>query len=289
MKLSGVWLPIVTPFYEDQVDYLSYDKLLDHYLDTGIAGLVLLGTTGEALALDDDESERFIGHTLARLQGQLPVFVGLSDAATRKVVKTVNKLARFDVDGFLAPCPYYVRPSQRGIVQHFAELAGATEKPLIVYNIPYRTGVNLSNDALLELARLPNIVAIKDCCGSLAQSTELLGRKPEDFSVLTGEDAVFFTMVCNGAEGGILASAHIATDMYVEVYRRLAANDHHGARETWSRLAEFVPLMFREPNPGPVKYLLYSQGLIRSPECRLPYTEISDGLKTELREYLVTT
>ena len=158
---------------------------------------------------------------------------------------------------------------------------------MVIYNIPYRTAVNLSNDSLLELAQVSNIVGVKDSSGSLAQSLELLARKPDGFSVLTGEDALYFTMMANGADGGILAASHIMTERFLEVGERFAANDIAGARAAWAPLASFVPLLFAEANPMPIKYLLWRQGLIASPECRLPLTKISDGLARRLDGVLV--
>jgi 4-hydroxy-tetrahydrodipicolinate synthase len=153
---------------------------------------------------------------------------------------------------------------------------------VLIYNIPYRTAVNLSNDSLIELAAVKNIVGVKDSSGNIAQSLELLIRKPKDFSVLTGEDALYFTMMANGAEGGILAASHVMTERFVDVGRRFADNDVAGARAAWTRLAPVVPLLFAEANPMPIKYLLWRQGLIASPECRLPLTRISDGLARRL-------
>ena len=153
---------------------------------------------------------------------------------------------------------------------------------MLIYNIPYRTAVNLSNDSLLELAEVPNIVGVKDSCGILAQSLDLLARKPAGFSVLTGEDALYFTMLANGADGGILAASHLMTERFLEVGRRFAANDVAGARAAWAPLASLVPLLFAEANPMPIKHLLWRQGLIASPECRLPLTRITDALARRL-------
>jgi 4-hydroxy-tetrahydrodipicolinate synthase len=152
----------------------------------------------------------------------------------------------------------------------------------VIYNIPYRTAVNLFNDSLLELAEVPNIVGVKDSSGSVEQSLELLRRKPDGFAVLTGEDALFFTMRANGAEGGILAASHLMTEGFVEVERCFAADDLAGARAAWAPLARFVPMLVAEANPMPIKHLLWRQGLIASPECRLPLTKISDGLARRL-------
>src|SRR4029077_18069186 len=184
--------------------------------------------------------------------------------------------------GIVSVCPYYNRPSQDGLIAHFHPLAAATGRDVLIYNIPYRTAVNLSNDSLLELAGVPNIVGVKDSSGSMAQSLELLARRPKDFAVLTGEDALYFTTMANGGDGGILAASHLMTERFVEGGRRFAANDVVGARAAWAPLASFVPLLFAEANPMPIKHCLWRQGLIASPECPLPLTRISDALARRL-------
>ena len=148
---------------------------------------------------------------MASVAGRVPVFVGVGGNATHKVEKTLKRLERFAFEGIVSVCPYYNRPSQDGLIAHFRAIAAATDRDVLIYNIPYRTAVNLSNDSLLELAEVPNIVGVKDSSGSIAQSLELLARKPADFSVLTGEDALYFTMMANGADGGILAASHLMT------------------------------------------------------------------------------
>ena len=173
-------------------------------------------------------------------------------------------------------------PSQDGLIAHFRTIAAETDRCVLIYNIPYRTAVNLSNDSMLELAQVPNIVGAKDSSGSIAQSLDLLQRKPADFSVLTGEDALHFTMMANGAEGGILAASHLMTQGFVDVTRAFQRGDLAAARAAWAPLASLVPLLFAEANPMPIKYCLWRQGLIASPECRLPLTKISDGLARQL-------
>jgi 4-hydroxy-tetrahydrodipicolinate synthase len=185
-------------------------------------------------------------------------------------------------------CPYYNRPSQDGLRAHFTRIAEATSREILIYNIPYRTSVNLANDTLLRLAELPNIVGVKDSSGNLAQSLELLRHRPRGFAVMTGDDATLYTMLAHGGDGGILASAHLRTERFVVVYERMRANDHHAARAVWAGLESLVPLLFREANPMPIKHALWRQGLIGSPECRLPLTRISrelaDDLEPALRE-----
>lgn len=286
--LSGVWVPLVTPFKDGVVDLASYRRLIEHYVGCGVAGLFPLGTTGEAPTLDDGEMDAIVAATVDAAAGRLPIFVGAGGNDTRKVVKTVERLSRFEVAGIVSVCPYYSRPSQDGLHRHFSAIADATDRQIVIYNIPYRTSVNLSNDTLLRLAERENIVGVKDSSGSLSQSLELLARKPSKFSVLTGEDALFFTMMCNGADGGILAAAHLATERFVEIARLIAANDVVAARAIWSRLQGFVPKLFQEANPMPIKHCLWRQGLIASPECRLPMTSVSTELVLELDHWLET-
>lgn len=281
-NLSGLWLPLITPFKDGAVDYASYERLIDHVLAAGVDGLFPLGTTGESPALDEAEIDELVDRTVARANGKVPVFVGVGGNATHKVIKTLRRLERFAFQGIVSVCPYYNRPGQDGLVAHFRAIAQATDRAVLIYNIPYRTAVNLSNDTLLELAVEPNIVGVKDSSGSVAQSLELLQRRPAGFSVLTGEDALYFTMMANGADGGILAASHVMTGRFVEVGQRLAANDLAGARAAWAPLAALVPLLFAEANPMPLKYCLWRQGVIASPECRLPLTKISDALARRL-------
>ena len=281
-KISGLWLPLVTPFKDGAIDRTSYERLVSHYIACGVYGLLPLGTTGESPALDESEVESLIEWTLAVAAGRVPVFVGIGGNATHKVERTLRRLRHLPFDGILSVCPYYNRPGQDGLVQHFRAVAAATDRPVMIYNIPYRTAVNLANDSLIELAQLSNIVGVKDSSGSMAQSLDLLARRPEGFSVLTGEDALYFTMMANGADGGVLAASHLMTERFVEVGRHFAANDVAGARRLWAPLAELVPLLFGEANPMPIKHCLWRQGLIASPECRLPLTRVSDTLAGRL-------
>jgi 4-hydroxy-tetrahydrodipicolinate synthase len=280
--LSGVWLPIITPFLDGAVDFASYERLLEYYLELGVDGIFPLGTTGESPTLDDDESEAIVERTLAVVAGRIPVFVGVGGNATGKVLRTLRRLDRYDFTGIVSVCPYYNRPSQDGMAAHVRCIAEATDRKIVIYNIPYRTGVNLANDTLLALAEQPNIVGVKDSSGNLVQSLELLRRRPRGFAVMTGEDNFYYTMLAHGADGGILASAHIATPNFIDIHARMLANDHHGALRLWRRLEGLVPLLFREANPMPVKYCLWRQGLLRSPECRLPLTQVSPELAAPL-------
>ncbi|HEX3045847.1 MAG TPA: 4-hydroxy-tetrahydrodipicolinate synthase [Bacillota bacterium] len=286
MKIQGVWLPIITPFIADEIDYLSYAKMIDFYIDQGISGLIPLGTTGESPAIEDAEFEELVARTMELTRGRVPVFVGAGGNYTKKVVKLVHIVEKYKADGILSVSPYYNRPDQNGIYQHFLKISESTPLPIIIYNIPYRTGRNIENETIYKLAGLRNIVGLKDSCGDLKQSMDLLLHPPADLAILTGEDALYYTTMLLGGAGGILASAHLATGRFVEIYNLIQANNHQAALEKWRGLADFIPLLFMEPNPAPLKYCLQRHGLIKSLETRLPLTEISEGLKGKLDQVL---
>jgi 4-hydroxy-tetrahydrodipicolinate synthase len=284
--ISGVWVPLVTPMLDGRIDLPSYRRLIEHLLAKGVSGLFPLGTTGEAPTLDDDEADAVVEETVRVAAGRVPVFVGIGGNATHKVIRTIRRLEKFDFPGIVSVCPYYNRPTQDGLRQHFTAIAEATDRQILIYNIPYRTSVNLANETLLALAQLPNIAGVKDSSGSIAQSLDLLATRPAGFSVLTGEDASFYSMLASGADGGILAACHLATERFLAVFSLFAANDHRAAAAAWAPVARFIPKLFQEANPIPLKYCLWRQGLIASPECRLPLTSVSKPLADELDGWL---
>jgi 4-hydroxy-tetrahydrodipicolinate synthase len=286
MKLQGVYVPLITPFTDDKIDFESYKRLIDHYLSKNISGVIPLGTTGESPTISEHEYEEIIEKTMEYTDGKVPVFVGIGGNDTRKVVKNIKLAEKYKVDGILSVCPYYSRPDQRGIYEHFLKISEATDLDIVIYNIPYRTGRNIENDTIYKLAELKNMIGIKDSCGDIKQTTNLLLNPPENFSILTGEDALFYTVLALGADGGILASAHLETEKFVEVYNAVKANNHKLALERWKELYKFVPMLFEEPNPSPLKYCLKREGLINSDEVRPPLTTITDDLKNKLNQAL---
>lgn len=286
MKLTGVWLPIITPFKNGKIDYPSYQRLIEYYSSKGISGIIPLGTTGEIPTIDDDEFEEMIDKTMEYNIKQLPIIVGVGGNCTTKVISKVKRIEKFGIQGILSVCPYYNKPGQEGIYQHFSSIAGETDLSIIIYNIPYRTGVNIENDTIHRLAEISNIVGLKDASGDIKQTTALLMNPPKDFSILTGEDILFYTTLTLGGQGGILASAHLSTEKFVEIYQKLQKNNHMEALKIWKQIYNMIPLLFKEPNPSPIKYCLYQSGLINSPELRLPLTEISDPLKEKLNRVL---
>ena len=277
--VQGIWLPLITPFLDGALDEASLRRLVRHYAQEPLDGMILAGTTGESMTLDDAETDRLTRSSAEALDGAMPLWLGLSGSDTAKLIKQIERTADWPIDGYLITVPYYTRPSQEGLFEHFSAAAQATDRPIIVYNIPYRTGVNLTNDTLLRLAERDNIVGVKDCCADPAQSFALTAAKPEGFSVLTGEDAFFHAALCQGADGGILAAAHVETVAFARVRALHLANDRQGALQQWRELVGIARLLFREPNPAAVKYWLHRAGLITSPELRLPMMPASPALR----------
>jgi len=284
--LHGLWLPLVTPFRNGELDETSLRRLVRHYAALPVDGLILAATTCESLTLNSEETGRLVTAVrdeAASARGSgCPVLLGLSGSNTNALLETLARTAAWPIDGYLISCPYYSRPSQRGLELHFSALADRALHPVLLYNIPYRTGVNLGNEAMLRLARHRNIIGLKDCCADRNQSLDLLRARPQNFAVLTGEDAHYQEALFDGADGGILASAHIETETFAEIRKLVAAGERDAALSCWNSVAELTRLLFAEPSPAPIKYWLWRTGLIDSAELRLPMTEVSPGLALRL-------
>lgn len=284
----GIWLPLITPFRDDALDEPSLRRLLHHYAAQPIDGLILAATTGEGLTLDAAETECLIAIAAAECAAtrRMPLALGLCGSHTTKLIHSLHETASWPIDAYLIACPYYTRPSQAGLHGHFTALADETAHPILIYNIPYRTGVNLTNETMLRLAQHPNIIGVKDCCADAAQSFDLLRARPPGFAVLTGEDALFHTALTQGADGGILASAHIAPAAFAAIRDHHRAGDANAALTAWRALVDLPRLLFAEPSPAPIKHILWRQGLIDGPELRLPMTRVSGALAARLDAYL---
>jgi len=279
--LQGLWLPLVTPFRDGELDEASLRRLVRHYAGGPIDGFILAATSGEGMTLGVAELERLVSAVRAEISDSrryVPICLGLSGASTRKLLDALDETAAWPIDGYLIASPYYTRPSQRGLVQHFTELADHASWPIVLYNIPYRTAVNLTNETLLELARHPSIVGIKDCCADRAQSIDFLARRPAGFRVLTGEDAQYHEALADGADGAILLSAHLETEAFAAMQTLLRQGDRDGALACWESVSELTRLLFAEPSPAPAKHWLARTGLIDSAEVRLPMVEVSAEL-----------
>jgi 4-hydroxy-tetrahydrodipicolinate synthase len=284
-RLRGLWLPLVTPFRNGELDEASLCRLVRHYANSPIDGLVLAATSGEGLSLGMNELELLVALARSEISGggrYMPICLGLSGAATAKMQETLDETAAWPIDGYLIASPYYTRPSQRGLLQHFSTLADHASWPIVLYNIPYRTAVNLENATLLQLAAHPNIVGIKDCGADRAQSIDFLRRRPPGFRVLTGEDAQYYEALADGADGAILLSAHVETDIFASVWTLLKDGDRDAAQARWDSISDLTKLLFAEPSPAPAKYWLSRTGLIDSVEVRLPMVEVSAPLAARL-------
>ena len=286
MKIMGVWLPIVTPFLNGEVDYKSLENLIDFYLKKNIAGIIPLGTTGESPTIEDYEFEKIVENVIQKVNGKIPVYVGIGGNYTDKVISKIKKVSKYNFDGILSVSPYYSRPSQAGIYEHFKKISESTDKNIIIYNIPYRTGRNIENETIFRLSELKNIIGVKDSCGDIKQSMELIFNKSDNFYVLTGEDMLYFITLTMGGDGGILAAAHVETEKYVKIYDLIKGNNHIEAQKYWKKLIDIIPYLFIEPSPRPIKYILKKKNMISSDETRLPITDISDNLKKRLDKFI---
>jgi 4-hydroxy-tetrahydrodipicolinate synthase len=284
-QLQGLWLPLITPFRDGEIDEPSLRRLVRHYAAGPVDGFILAATSGEGMALEAAELERLVTVVRAELadgRRTMPICLGLSGASTAKMLDALDETADWPIDGYLIASPYYVRPSQRGMIRHFEALADHAAWPIVLYNIPYRTGVNLAVETLLQLADHPNIVGIKDCSADRAQSVEFLRLRPSGFRVLTGEDADYHQALGDGADGAILLSAHLQTDAFASVRTLMKQGDHDGALARWEGISGLTRLLFAEPSPAPAKYWLARSGLIDSAEVRLPMVEVSAELAMRL-------
>ncbi len=280
--IGGLWLPLITPFADGAVDGGSLARLVRHYCTLPVDGLIVAATTGEGLTLDAGETQEVANCAAVAANGRLPVFLGLSGSDTARLAASIEATASWPIGGYLVSCPTYSRPSQRGLLEHFTALAEATDRPLLMYNIPYRTGVNLANDTARALAEIPNIVGMKDCCQDSWQTFDLIRRSPPGFAVMTGEDALYYGALTQGAAGAILAAGHVETARFAAVHRLLPDGDMPGALAEWRAIADLTRLLFAEPSPAAIKHWLWREGLIASPELRLPMTGVSPELAARI-------
>lgn len=282
-RFQGLWLPLVTPFEAgdgDPVDHGALRALVRHYNASGIAGYVACGSTAEAAALGEAEQDAVLATLLDAAQG-LPVVMGVSDCHLGQALARVQALHAQPLAGLLVPAPHYIRPSQAGLLQWFTAIADASAHPVIVYDIPYRTGAVLELATLRALAAHPRIVAVKDCGGDAAKTQALIadGR----LQVLAGEDAQIFSTLALGGAGAIAASAHAHTRHFVEMMQRLQRGDLPAARALWQPLQPHIAACFAEPNPAPVKALLARQGQMRA-AMRAPMQPASEALAQRLAQ-----
>jgi len=269
---TGIWLPLITPFRNGRVDLPALQALTEHYITAGIHGLIVGGTTGEPATMSEAEQEAALDAVLESAGGRCPVLAGLSGNDTQALLNRLPVLERRPIAGLLSVAPYYTRPSQAGLIAHFGALAEATALPIVLYNIPYRTGVNLELATVQALCAHANIAGIKESGGNMSQLMDLIEHTR--LSVLSGEDHLIYTTLALGGQGAISAAAHLYPERYVQLYAATQAGDWLSARELARQLRPLVEALFSEPNPGPIKAVLARAGWIAE-ELRLPMTPVS--------------
>ena len=277
IDFSGVWIPLVTPFHDSRVDHAALGALVRRLAGQGVAGFVVCATTGEAPLLSD--AERVDVLATVKANTALPTIMGASGTTADEVLRRVDAAMRHAPTAFMVTAPPYLRPSQAALAAFFTTIADALPAPLVVYDIPARTGVRIELDTLLMLAAHPRVVALKDCGGRVEQTEALIadGR----LQVLCGNDNEWFSSRCLGGAGAIAASAHLRTDLFVAFDQALARGDLAQGRALWRVLKPLTLGLFDEPSPGPVKALLAAQGECAN-ELRAPMTPASTGLQQRL-------
>ncbi|HEY5527241.1 MAG TPA: 4-hydroxy-tetrahydrodipicolinate synthase [Candidatus Anoxymicrobiaceae bacterium] len=281
IRFEGVYVPNITPFKDGAIDEASLRRLIDHLVEGGATGLVPCGTTGESATLSHDEHIAVIRTTVDQAAGRVPVIAGIGTNDTRETISLLDRTEELDVAGYLVVCPYYNRPNQEGILEHFRAVSEGTDRPILVYNIPVRTGRNIEVSTVAELSRIPNIVGIKDASGDINQAMSIIART-KNFSVLSGEDHLLFSTCCLGGHGGIMASAHVLPGEFLELFEATRRGELAEARRLHYHLLPLVRVMFKEPNPAPAKAAMKLLGVIESDELRLPLLSVSAACKEDI-------
>ncbi|MBD9617162.1 4-hydroxy-tetrahydrodipicolinate synthase [Pseudomonas sp. PDM07] len=281
-SFQGIWVPIVTPFHDGAIDFAGLRRLVSHLLEKGVDGIVVCGTTGEAAALGKHEQLAVLDAVLEQVPPER-VVMGLAGNNLTELLQFQSEILKRPLAGLLVPPPYYIRPSQAGLEAFFKTVADASSAPIILYDIPYRTGIAFEQATLLRIVAHERIVAIKDCGGNPANTLALLSSGNVD--VMCGEDNQIFGALCLGAKGAIAASAHVHPELFVTLYQQLRDNRLAAGRTTFFQLLPLIHSLFIEPNPAPVKTALALEGLIRD-ELRAPMQRSSESTTVRLKEVL---
>ena len=288
MNLSGCGTALVTPFLADgSLDELALRSLVARQIDAGISLLIPCGTTGEAATLSEHETLRVVEITIEVAAGRVPIFAGCTHNATAVAVANAKKLAALPgLTGILTANPYYNRPSQEGQFQHFRAIAKAVDLPILLYNIPPRTAVNLLPETVLRLAEIPNIVGIKESSGVMGQITELLTHAPSSFKIFAGDDALALPVIALGGVGLISVASNAIPGPMAQMIAAALDNDWPTARALNSKYFNLMQAHFVEPSPGPIKAVLALLGLCTE-TLRLPMTPITTATRDELKDHLL--
>ncbi|HIV84233.1 MAG TPA: 4-hydroxy-tetrahydrodipicolinate synthase [Candidatus Prevotella intestinigallinarum] len=268
---KGLGIALITPFNEDgSVDYASLSRLIDYQLQNGADFFCILATTGETPCLTSDEKSRIKDLVVEKVGGRVPILMGFGGNNTMAVVEELKSADLNGISGILSVCPYYNKPSQEGLYLHFKAIAGATKLPVVLYNVPGRTGVNMTAATTVRLARdCKNIVAIKEASGNLEQVDEIIKNKPADFDVISGDDALTFPMVSCGAVGVISVIGNALPKEFSRMIRLEFNGEYAAAREIHHRFTDLFGLLFVDGNPAGVKAMLHEMGMIKN-VLRLP-------------------
>ena len=286
---KGLGIALVTPFTANgEVDYKTIVRLVEYQIQNGADFLCILATTGETPCLSTEEKENIKKLVVDTNHGRLPILMGCGGNNTRAVVEELKTADWTGIDGVLSVCPYYNKPSQEGLYQHFKAIAEASPLPVVLYNVPGRTGINMKSETTVRLARdCENIVAVKEASGSLEQVDEIIKNKPERFDVLSGDDALTFSMVASGAAGSISVIGNALPKEVSRMIRLEFKGEYEAARTIHHRFTELYSLLFVDGNPAGVKALLHEMGFIEN-VLRLPLVPTRITTLQKMTEILKT-
>ena len=282
LTLRGVHPALITPFRDGAVDEPALRALVDRAIDGGVAGLVPCGTTGESVTLSDEEHGLVIRTVVDQARGRVPVIAGAGTVSTRHSIHLAEQARAAGADALLLVCPYYNRPTQAGLEAHFRAILSAVSLPSVLYNIPGRTGVDLSVETLRRLGDVPEIVAIKEATGNVMRAQQILAACGDRFVVLSGDDGLTLPILSVGGQGVISVSANALPKEVSRVVSLFFEGEHEEARREHLRLLPVHQAMFVESNPGPVKGLIAARGHI-APEVRLPLVWPADEVLAGVR------
>ena len=284
---QGTYTALATPLKNTAVDYESLGGLIEHQIKAGINGLVSVGTTGESPTLSHDEHLAVIKSTIDLAGGRVPVYAGTGSNSTTEAVALTQRADQAGADGFLLVAPYYNKPSQEGLYAHFSAIAEVTEKPIILYSIPSRCGIEISVDVTARLyEQYPQVCCMKAAEGSCDKVAQYIKRLGKSFSVLSGDDGLTLPFMSAGARGVISVASNLIASPLVEMVNAANGNDYETARQVFLKYYNFFNAIFLEPNPVPIKYCLARAGIIASDTVRLPLAPLSDSTQAHLDQLL---
>ena len=289
-RFTGVFTALVTPFTDDgKIDFDAYRALIRAQLQAGVHGLVPCGTTGEASTLSPDEHAEVVATCVKEVAGKVPVVAGAGSNDTTKAVATTKRMKELGVDGVLQVTPWYNKPTQEGLYRHFAAVAQATDLPVVLYNVPGRTGVDMTPDTVVRLAKdFKSIVAVKEATGSIQRAQELVNKLHgvrDDFSILSGDDGLILGLVAIGGHGVISVTSHVCCKELVEMLAAHGKGDHAEAQRLSRRTSPLATILFKWSNPIPVKTALALQGRMKA-SFRSPVWPLDEGEAKQLASLL---